>query len=63
MPPLELASGVQASHARHGDVEDREIDVFHESGCDRLGSVTCLRDDPQVRLCVQQHSQAVADDA
>src|SRR4051794_17432310 len=61
-PPAQLVGGAQAAHARHRDVEDREVDVVLERALDRLGAVAGLGDDPQVGLRVEDEPQAATHD-
>src|SRR4051812_2954639 len=61
-PAREFARGLQAGHARHGDVEDREVDVVLEGALHRLRAVADLVDDPEVGLGVEQVAQAVEHD-
>ena len=61
-PARQLARGLQAGHARHGDVEDREVDVVLEGPLHRLRAVADLVDDPEVGLGVEQVAQAVEHD-
>src|SRR3954447_11561649 len=58
----ELGGGLEAGHARHGHVKDREVDVVSERSLHGLGSVAGLRDDLEVRLCVEDELQATTHD-
>ena len=49
-------------HARHRDVEDRQVDVLGESPLDRFGSVARLPDDLEVGLLVEHPHQPAEHD-
>ena len=59
---VQLVGGLDAGHARHRDVEDREVDILGERLLDGFGAVLGLCDDLEVGLRVEHPPQAGADD-
>jgi hypothetical protein len=50
----QLPRSLQSRHARHRDIEDREVDVLVERALHRRGAVGGVGDDAEVRFCIEQ---------
>ena len=58
----ELPRRLEPGELRHGDIEDREVELAGEAPCDRFGPVAGLLGDPQVRLAVEDRAEPLAHD-
>ena len=58
----DLARRLQSGLARHGDVEDREVDVARDRPVDRRVAVVRLGDHREVGLGVEHQSQSAQHD-
>jgi hypothetical protein len=59
---VKLAGRVETGHARHRDVDDRQIHVLSQAELQGLGAVTGFADYFQVWLRLEHHAQPATDD-